>query len=747
MQGVGFRPFVWKLAQRMGIGGEVLNDPEGVLILASGDRLDAFQAALSAEAPPLARVDRVSALPHAFAVRPEAFRIVASQGAGGETRVTPDAATCPDCAAEIRRAGERRHGYAFANCTHCGPRFSILKALPYDRSQTSMAAFGMCAECAAQYADPADRRFHAQPIACPACGPRLWLEVAGEEIQGDAVKQGARRLTAGEILAIRGLGGFHLACDATNAAAIATLRQRKHRPAKPFALMGTLDMIARHAALSDTAQDLLSDAAAPIVLLPQAGAPLPEAVAPGLALHGWMLPYTPLHHLLLDACCGPLVMTSANPSGEPQVTGNAEARKTLAGLADAFVMHDRAIVRRLDDSVERMTPHGPMVLRRARGRAPATLPLPPGFESTPEVAAFGGQLKSAICLLKNGQALLSHHLGDLDSARAWDAFCAADTDYAALFDHAPEIFACDLHPGYRSSVHAADRAGDGPLTEVQHHHGHLAGCLGENGWPLDGGAVAGIVLDGLGLGSDGTIWGGELLLGDYRGFRRAGRLRPAPLIGGDAAQRQPWRNLLARLDQAGLRKLADDLLAQHPVALARQAAAAGVNTVQSSSAGRLFDAFAAALDICHAEQSFEGEAAMRLEALAQNGAAGFADPYPLALSKDRLDPAPMFHAWAMDRQAGTPAAVMAARFHAGLARAFCTMARNLVETGQAGAVALSGGCFQNAVLLDLCMSELSDLPVLIHSKTPANDGGLAFGQALVAAAAHMAGRADGRDHA
>jgi len=733
VQGVGFRPFVWQLAQRFGIKGQVANDVHGVLILAVGGDLDGFQAALEAEAPPLARVDTIDIGPHVFSNAPAGFDIAHSRGQGADTGVTPDAATCPACALEIRDPAQRRHGHAFTNCTHCGPRFSILRALPYDRAMTSMAAFTMCDACGAEYRDPADRRFHAQPVACPVCGPRLWLEVAGAEQPGDPVAGAAQRLRDGEILAIKGLGGFHLACDATNADAIATLRARKHRPAKPLALMGSLDMIRRHAKPDAAETALLGDPAAPIVLLRKTGAALPDALAPGQITLGWMLPYTPLHHLLLDAFGGPLVMTSGNPGGAPQVIGNAEARAVLATFADAQLMHDRDILRRLDDSVQQVTPHGPQTLRRGRGRVPATRPLPPGFEDAPQITAYGGQMKSAICLIKQGHALLSHHLGDLDQAQTWDEFRKADADYAALFDHAPLAFACDLHDGYRSAQHAAGVAMARPLIRVQHHHAHLAACMADNLWPLNGGPVAGIILDGLGLGADGTIWGGELLVGDYHGFSRAAHLRPAPLPGGDAAQTQPWRNALMRLDQAGLGALADRMFAGKPRDLVRQAARAGLNAPLSSSAGRLFDAMAACLGLAPDRQSYEGEAAMLVQASAAQ-ARGAVSPYPFDLRGDSIDPAPMFHAWAQDHAAQTPVPTMAARFQAGLARAFCTAARAELSAGRARAVALSGGCFQNADLLDLCMGELHGLPVLIHRQSPANDGGLALGQAVIAAA-------------
>ncbi|WP_020043468.1 carbamoyltransferase HypF, partial [Salipiger mucosus] len=480
VQGVGFRPFVWALARRFGIEGRVSNDAEGVLIEARGADLDAFEAALAAEAPPLARIDAVESAP--AEVAGTGFEIAVSGGPGAETRVTPDAATCRDCIDEIGGGG-RRAGYAFTNCTNCGPRFSILRGLPYDRAQTTMAPFEMCAACRAEYEDPGDRRFHAQPVACPACGPRLWLERDGAEVPGDAIAQAAEVLRGGGILAVKGLGGFHLACDAENADAVALLRARKHRPAKPFALMAPEARIARHAEVSEAEATLLRDPAAPVVLLARRGDQLAEGLAPGQARLGWMLPYTPLHHLLCDAMGRVLVMTSGNLSGAPQVIGNDEARRSLGDIADAMLMHDREIARRLDDGVERIGARGRMVLRRARGRVPGTLPLPEGLGAR-QVVAYGGQLKSAICLVKNGQALLSHHMGDLDDALTVEEFGKADADYAALFDHRPEAVAVDLHPDFRSTRHGAARAeAEGlRLIRVQHHHAHMAAALGEAGW-------------------------------------------------------------------------------------------------------------------------------------------------------------------------------------------------------------------------------------------------------------------------
>jgi hydrogenase maturation protein HypF len=737
VQGVGFRPFIWQLAQSFNLRGDVCNDPEGVLIHVTGNDLDPFVQAIAAQAPPLARIDALETRTFVFDTDPDGFAITSSRRGEAQTRVTPDAATCPDCLADILGPDPRRHGYAFTNCTHCGPRFTILRGLPYDRAQTTMAGFDLCPDCAAEYADPGDRRFHAQPVACARCGPDLALD--GDA--ADVICRAAEQLKDGAGRAIKGLGGFHLCCDATNAGAISLLRDRKHRPTKPLALMGRWQELDEYAAPTGAERAALATPAAPIVLL-QRAAPLPDTLAPGQDRLGWMLPYTPLHHLLMQAVARPLVMTSGNLSGEPQVITNTEARETLAGIADGILDHNRDIARRLDDSVMRITPHGPMILRRARGMVPETLPLPAGFEAAPQVTAYGAHLKSALCLIKNGQALLSHHLGDLDDALTWDEFVKADQDYAALFDHRPQIFACDLHPGYRSSQHAAARAGarageqaGGRVVEVQHHHAHLAACLAENDWPLEGGPVAGIILDGLGLGPDGTIWGGEVLLGDYNGFARHAWLKPAPLLGGDGASREPWRNALARLDQAGLSDWADQLFADKPRDMLRQAAAKGVNAPLSSSAGRLFDAVAAVLGVCADCQSFEGEAAMALEAMAEG-----AGLVPFGGDAGEIDPAPFFHALRESQAVQTPPSRNAARFHASLAAAFARPARALVTSGRAQAVVLSGGCFQNARLLSQMLRCLGDVPVLIHNKVPANDGGLALGQGVIAAAQHIGNR-------
>ena len=718
VQGVGFRPHIWQLAQRFSLNGEVMNDAEGVLILCDSAPAE-FITAITVEKPPLSRVDQVETTETDYDA-PAGFVIATSGAKGAETRVTPDAATCPACCDEIYGHG-RRAGYAFTNCTHCGPRFTILSALPYDRAQTTMAPFSMCPDCAAEYADPADRRFHAQPIACPTCGPRIWAEP-----EGDAIPATAERILAGQIVAIKGLGGFHLCCDATNPTAIKTLRQRKHRPTKPLALMATLDTIQRYAHLTDADLALLTDPAAPIVLLPKAEA-LPDALAPQQNQLGWMLPYTPLHHLLIKAVGRPLVMTSGNLSGEPQVIGNDEAREKLSRFADAFLMHDRDIARRLDDSVERATP--PMILRRARGRVPSTIPLPAGFEDAPQVLALGGQMKGAICLTKNKEALLGHHLGDLDDVLCAAEFEKAVADYSALFDHKPTLIAVDAHPEYRATRYGQTL---GLLVvEAWHHHAHLASCLGENGWPLTSGPVAGIILDGTGLGPDGTLWGGEVLVGDYRSATQVGGLTPAPLAGGDRAAREPWRNAMARLDQAGLSDWADELFPDAPRDILRHAVSKGLNAPLSSSAGRLFDAVAAVVGLCPMGQSYEGEAAMALEALVDPTIEG---AYTFDIDNGRIDPLQIWGQIRDDLHSRVSRSKIATHFHRGLAHAFADVARDLYEQGKVEAIALSGGCYQNVALFTMTETRLERIPTLVHREIPANDGGLALGQAMIAAA-------------
>ncbi len=760
VQGVGFRPFVHRVATRLGVTGDVRNDAQGVVIRAAGDpnAIARLLTALRQEAPLLARITAIEECELETQMVGEGFHILNSSDEGRRSAgVVPDAALCDDCRAEIDDPGQRRHRYAFTSCTHCGPRFSIVETIPYDRANTTMRGFPMCAACRAEYEDPADRRFHAQPIACPDCGPSLRLcDPAGVPVAApDPLSATVAVLLAGGIVGLKGLGGYHLACDARNEATVATLRRRKQRPTKPFALMASdAASIARHAGPDAAELALLQGPAAPIVLLRHTGsATLAASIAPGQAAFGWMLPTTPLHHLLLRESGGPLVMTSGNRSGEPQAVDDGEAVRRLGGFVDLFLMHDRPIARRLDDSVARVACGETRLLRRARGYAPAPLPLPPSFADAPSVLAVGGDLKAAVCLSREGEAVLSHHLGDLEDAETYQEFERAIDACTDLFAHSPSLLACDLHPGYHATAWAKDAAASRglPLMQVQHHHAHVCAVMTERQWLREGGPVLGIVLDGLGFGTDGTVWGGEILLCRYEGFRRLASLRPVPMPGGALAVREPWRNLLAHLDAAFGACEADAWLARmapailhKPLGILRQSVARGLNAPLSSSCGRLFDAVAAALGVAPDRLSFEGEAAMALEALAIE--AGPQPPYPFAVATGRIrqiDAAPMWAGLLGDLVGNVPVGVVAARFHAGLAGVLCRLVAELVPATGARAVALGGGCFQNRVLSELCEDQLrsTGLPVLVPATVPANDGGLALGQAAVAAAIAVRGGA------
>ena len=754
VQGVGFRPNVWRLARESNLSGDVLNDGEGVLVRVWGAdaEVERFCRRIRDEAPPLARIDSLERAPIAGPPL-DGFVIAESRHNVIATGIVPDAATCPACLAEIHDATQRRHRYAFTNCTHCGPRLTIIKGIPYDRPLTSMAAFDLCPQCEAEYRNPADRRFHAQPIACPTCGPRLWLESAdGAPIAcEDAIETTAALLRDGKIVAVKGLGGFHLACDAMNAAAVAALRRRKRRGDKPFAvMMPDVASASAFVAVYGEAARFLRGSAAPILLLPRRPAQpaLPDSIAPGQANIGIMLPYSPLHHLLLAAFDGPLVMTSGNRRDEPQCIANDDARDHLAGLADAFLMHDREIVNRVDDSVLRIAAGKPRLMRRARGYAPAGLPLAPGFADVPPVLAMGADLKNTFCLMRAGAAILSQHVGDLGEPRTAADGRKALALYRELFDFKPQSVAVDLHPDY-----AASRLGETIAAEVgaktvtvQHHHAHIASCMAEHGVGPGEGPVLGVALDGIGFGSNGEIWGGEFLLCTYRSFRRVGRFSPVALPGGNQAMREPWRNAFAHLRsftdwQEQSARHADlpimRLLAgKNPPMLARMIER-NLKAPPASSAGRLFDAVAAVLDIVPERISFEGEAAQKLEALA---AAAPADcgQYGVDVADGELAElswAPLWHGILADLARGEDKHIIARRFHDTLAAGVATLAQDLAERWQSGTVALSGGVFHNRLLLEGVMERLSHEPlrVLAPEQVPAGDGGLSLGQAAVAA--------------
>ena len=752
VQGVGFRPMVWRLARDLGLSGTVRNDANGVHITAWGtpEALDALPARLRAHCPPLARIDAIDVVPLPPGEAPDDFTIVPSRSGHAATEVTPDAPTCPACLAEVNDPADRRWRHAFANCTHCGPRFSIVHSVPYDRSNTGMAEFTMCSKCTAEYTNPSDRRFHAQPIACPDCGPSLWLERNGRHIEGDPISAAVAMLREGYILAIKGIGSFHLVVDATAADAVATLRARKRRPHKPLALMARdLDVVRRYATVTPDEERALTGPVAPVVLLDATGPNiLPDAIAPDTRLLGFMLPMSPLHHLLLASFDTPLVFTSGNASGAPPCIDNAEALDRLDDIADAFLLHDRPILNRLDDSVLRRIGGALQPLRRSRGYAPGALPLPAGFGDAPAITAFGAELKNTACLLGGGRAILSQHFGDLgDANSAADAACGLDR-LSRLFDHQPAIVAVDLHPGYHATRHGRELAArDGlRLAEVQHHHAHIAACMADHGHPLDGPPILGLALDGLGLGDDGMLWGGELLRVDYTTSTRLASLRPAALPGGDAASRQPWRNLAAQLlalpaASELLARQADLPAVRHlhgkPLDTLARMVSTGAHAPLASSTGRLFDAVAAALGL-HAEvQTFEGQAAMALESLATSSTE--AGAYSFALTEVdgllRLDPAPLWPALLVDLQRGVAPGSVARRFLNGLASSWAEVIAAVAGSGPFAAIALSGGVFQNALFSQLLHDRLCDvgLPVWMHRRVPTNDGGLALGQAVIAA--------------
>ena len=839
VQGVGFRPTVYRLAKAGGLRGEVCNDGEGVLIrlVGSVEALEAFVSQLQAECPPLAKIEAIARSPLAYVPVYTDFTITQSVSNTIKTGITPDAATCPQCQAEILDSSSRWYRYPFTNCTHCGPRLSIVRGIPYDRNSTSMADFIMCADCAREYGDVSDRRFHAQPVACQVCGPRVWLErpdgtVVAERFSVlDDVDAAGTLLQRGEIVAIKGIGGIHLACDATNEAAVQKLRERKHRDRKPFALMANLEIIEQYCLVNDLERELLQSPAAPIVLLKrrEIGSresgdnsihnsqypfgeasytihnsqlpttnnslpitnyqlPIANSIAPGMNTWGFMLPYTPLHHLILRQMERPIVLTSGNISDEPQCVGNEEAREKLGAITDYFLLHNRKIVNRVDDSVVRVAGNRLQVLRRARGYAPAPIRLPAGFELAPPILAMGSELKNTFCLLREGEAILSQHLGDLENAAAIAAYRETLNLYLQLFEHQPHAIAVDLHPEYLSTKIGKElvsrlplQAGCAPLYGIQHHHAHVAACMAENGISLNTQPILGIALDGLGFGEDGTFWGGEFLLADYCSYQRLGTFKPVAMLGGEQAIYQPWRNTYAHLigafnwdelqaNYGNLELL--QFLEKQPRSLLNQMLAKNINSPLSSSAGRLFDAVAAAVGICRDRVSYEGQGAIELEAMIVG--AGFdkkstvkavnlfakpartkvkiAYPFdiiagsipPTPLKKENnitsveaiLESYPMWQALLRDLQQGVSPNIISTRFHLGLAEAIASMVRHLHQDRTFTQIALTGGVFQNLVLLEQVNQRLTAMSftVLTHSRIPANDGGLSLGQIAIAAA-------------
>ncbi len=751
VQGVGFRPFVVRLAARAGLRGWVRNNERGVILRAAGApaALDAFAAALQSDAPPAARITALQSRPvdteaDLPAVPAAGFLILESEiEAAPSAAVTPDLALCPDCRRELTDPGDRRQGYPFINCTNCGPRYSILLGLPYDRPRTTMAAFAMCPDCRREYEDPANRRFHAQPNACPVCGPQVELHDAAGVMQasrGGAIAAAADALRSGRIVAVKGLGGFHLMVDAANEAAVGELRRRKHREEKPLAVMfPSLASLQQAADLTEEDRRWLMSAAAPIVLVRRrAAAPLAGAVAPDNPWIGALLPYTPLHVLLLEAVGRPVVATSGNLAEEPLCTDNAEARRRLGAIADLFLVHDRPIARAVDDSVLRRAAAGPVLLRRARGFAPAPFALPRGVAAPAPLLCVGGHLKSTIAVTAGAQVVLSPHIGDLANPVSVEAFRRTVTLLGSLYHGRFAQVACDAHPDYASTRFAASLGV--PVVPVQHHLAHILSCLLEHG----GGPprVLGVAWDGTGYGSDGTVWGGEFIVVDRAAgsARRVAHLRPFRLPGGEAAIREPRRSALALLHDL----YAGDAARLHAPAAALGFGGAeisillavldrGIHAPVTTSAGRLFDGIGALLGL-RTRCTFEGQAAMELEFAADRETQKEA-PIILPITEAaapgnwQVDWRPLLE-WALGQRAAADRSAAAASFHSALAHAIVDVAKRVdIDT-----VVLSGGCFQNARLLDATARELAKagFKALVHRHLPPNDGGISAGQALAA---------------
>lgn len=737
VQGVGFRPYVHGLANRFGLSGRVGNDTAGVFMEIEGaeQAVSEFLATLPAQAPPLAVIEHVRT--HSLAPTGEpGFHIVSSHAAGRrDTLISADTATCDDCLREMADPTDRRFEYPFTNCTNCGPRFTIVRDVPYDRPLTTMAPFEMCPACSREYHDPADRRFHAQPVCCPACGPGLRLiDASGAELPGEPIAAAAELLRAGAVLAVKGLGGFHVAALAADAVATAELRARKHREDKPFAVMvADLDGARQLCEIDPVGERVLAGRRRPVVLLPRRpDAPVAPAVAPGNRNLGLMLPYTPLHHLLLREIAAPIVLTSGNISDEPIAYQDDDARQRLTGIADAYLTHNRAIHMRTDDSVVRVFRGAELPVRRSRGYAPEPLTLAQPIPCP--ILGCGAELKSTFCLARGRHAFMSHHIGDLENYETLRSFTEGVEHFRRLFDITPEIVAHDLHPEYLSTKYAVDLA-DVELVGVQHHHAHIASCLADNG---EAGPVLGVAFDGTGYGSDGTLWGGEFLLADLTGFQRMAHLVPVPLPGGAAAIRQPWRMAAAYLGSAAPQDLIQRNAKHWDAVLAM--AARKVNSPMTSSAGRLFDVVAAILGI-RDSINYEGQAAVELEQRADLTELG---SYSATISEGsplQVHGVDLVRAVMADLRAGVAPEAIATRFHHGLADTIvrvCLMLRDITGVDVA---ALSGGVFQNVLLLERTVATLENagFRVLTHCRVPPNDAGISLGQVAVAAATAQSG--------
>ncbi len=739
VQGVGFRPFVYRLARARGLGGWVLNDADGVLVDVVGDGpdLDGFVDALRSECPAAARIEAVRELERAAATEAPAFEIRESRHLPVPTTlISPDLAICDDCLHELFDPQDRHYRYPYINCTNCGPRYSVIQGLPYDRPRTTMRAYPMCEACGGEYHDPADRRFHAQPVACPSCGPgyRLLAADGTPEPAADPLAAAALKLSGGAILAIKGIGGYHLACDARDADAVVALRERKVRKEKPFALMARDVAALRAVAAPDAAElDALLSPARPIVLLPKQAGRLPEALAPGNADLGVMLPYAPLHHLLFDAGAPELlVMTSANRSSEPIAYRDEDALARLSGLADGFLVGERPIARRVDDSVVSVLGGTATILRRARGYAPAPVVSDPRFAGDRPILALGAGLKNSITLAAFGHAFVSQHLGDLDNLEAARAFEETVADLCGMYrlEPASARLVHDLHPDYRSSRFASELGV--PALAVQHHRAHVASVLVERGaWQRQ---VVGLAFDGAGLGEDGTVWGGEAFAGTLEGgLTRVAHLRSAWLPGGDAAARRPAQAAAGFL-LAGQLQGWSGLLPERVVEVARRLVATRRHCLPTTSMGRLFDAAAALLGFDRV-MTFEGQAATWLEALARDASAAAGEGYPLPFDGESWDYRPLLDGLIADVRRGTDPARCARRVHLGIAAGVVEGAAGLALATGADAVALSGGVWQNRLLHALTVDGLRQrgLEAWWNLAVPPGDGGISLGQAALAA--------------
>ncbi len=737
VQGVGFRPFVFRLAKRLGLTGSVRNTGEGVYIEIYGKKeaLEEFSQKLKEEAPPLASIEKIESQP-LNGPPPPLFTVLESESQGKATRLPPDVATCEACLQELFDPLDRRYRYPFINCTDCGPRFTVIEDLPYDREKTTMKRFPMCRECLAEYSDPENRRFHAEPNACPCCGPRIWLtDREGRPLSvPDPLKESVRLLKEGKILAIKGLGGFHLAVDALNEAACQALRQRKHRPAKPLALMvPDLEAARSLAYLHPEEEKALISRTRPIVLVRQRpSSPLAPSIAPGLSFLGLMLPYTPLHHLLLrEGGFLALVMTSGNPSGLPLCFRNEEALEQLREIADFFLLHDREIVIGIDDSVVRLVAGKIRPLRRARGLVPEPLPFP----QAPSILAVGPHLKNTFCLTREKEAYVSQHLGDLENLETERFFWQVLAHFEHLLETKPQIIACDLHPGYLSTQIAEKLARESglPLFRVPHHVAHAAAVMGE----FDLSRVLALCLDGLGLGPDHTLWGGELLWVERGRFQRLGHLLPVPQAGGDAASRQPWRLALAYLHltygEEGFSqalKIFAPRISEEKIQVVLQMIKRKINAPLTTSCGRLLDACAALLDLAD-ENRYEGEAPMKLESLARAPHRLYETP----VRGEILDPRPLIKGLLEDLEKGLPRESLAAAVLVSLARGLARLVLKAAQKTGLREVVLAGGCFQNAILTQELKDFLEGEGLLVYlpEKVPVNDGGVSYGQTWWAA--------------